>query len=77
MADVRSCESADVEENISITSELKTALRTQPVSFVLRFISQNGLEQLLSFLTEMNNVVRYNKAGLFTMQMYACAHVEA
>lgn len=58
MREVRSCESVDLEENLSITSELKTALRTQPVSFVLRFIAQNGLEHLLSFLTHMNNVVR-------------------
>ena len=58
MADVKSCECADAEENLGTTSELKTALRTQPVSFVLRFISQNGLEQLLTFLTQMNNVVR-------------------
>lgn len=55
---MRSCESADVEGNLSITSELKTALRTQPVSFVLRFIAQNGLEQLLSFLAQMNNTIR-------------------
>lgn len=58
MREIKSCESADVEENLSITSELKTALRTQPVSFVLRFIAQNGLEHLLRFLTQMNNIIR-------------------
>ena len=58
LREVKSCESVDVEGNLNITSELKTALRTQPVSFVLRFIEQNGLEQLLRFLTQMNNIVR-------------------
>lgn len=59
MEEVKSCEAADAEENLKVASELKTALRTQPVSFVLRFISQNGLENLLKFLIQMNNIVRY------------------
>ena len=56
--DVRTCEVADREENLRVANELKTALRTQPVNFVLRFISQNGLENLLIFLVQMNNAVR-------------------
>ena len=56
---VKSSESADMETNLTITSELKTALRTQPLGFVLRFIDQNGLEQLLAFLRGMNNPVRW------------------
>ena len=58
MREVKTCEAADVEENLRVANELKTALRTQPVIFVLRFISQNGLENLLQFLVEMNNIVR-------------------
>ena len=55
---MKSCEMADEQSNIKVTNELKTTLRTQPVSFVLRFISQNGLEHLLQFLVQMNNIVR-------------------
>lgn len=55
---VKSSEAADMEANLTITSELKTALRTQPLGFVLRFIDQNGLEQLLTFLKGMNSSVR-------------------
>jgi dishevelled associated activator of morphogenesis len=34
---------------------LKTALRTQPHSFVLRFVEQGGLEALLDFLDAMDH----------------------
>ena len=58
MREVKSCEAADAAENLRVGNELKTALRTQPVNFVLRFISQNGLENLLMFLVQMKNAVR-------------------
>ncbi|CAI8048375.1 Disheveled-associated activator of morphogenesis 2 [Geodia barretti] len=58
MREVKSCEAADAAENLRVANELKTALRTQPVNFVLRFISQNGLENLLMFLVQMKNAVR-------------------
>jgi dishevelled associated activator of morphogenesis len=58
MQGVKTCEAADAAENLRVANELKTALRTQPVNFVLRFISQNGLENLLMFLVQMNNAVR-------------------
>jgi dishevelled associated activator of morphogenesis len=34
---------------------LKTALRTQPHSFVLKFVEQSGLEALLGFLVAMDH----------------------
>ncbi|XP_074640649.1 disheveled-associated activator of morphogenesis 1-like [Tubulanus polymorphus] len=36
---------------------LKTALRTQPIRFVTRFIELNGLQCLLDFLSNMDNVI--------------------
>ena len=66
-------EGEDMEGHLSVANELKTALRTQPVSFVLRFISQNGLEQLLNFLVQMNNAVRY----IHSMYMYMAQNVSA
>lgn len=49
---------ADSGSNIRVLNELKAALRTQPIYFVLRFIEQNGLEQMLTFLQNMNLDVR-------------------
>lgn len=54
-------EDADTEKNLKVASDLKTALRTQPISFVLRFVDQNGLEYLLSFLKSMNHLVRQSQ----------------
>ena len=36
---------------------LKTALRTQTLSFVVCFIESRGLQQLLDFLTQMDDVI--------------------
>ncbi|XP_011403575.1 PREDICTED: disheveled-associated activator of morphogenesis 1-A-like, partial [Amphimedon queenslandica] len=52
---------ADIEENLKVANDLKTALRTQPLSFVLQFIDMNGLEYLLDFLRSMNNDVRQSQ----------------
>ncbi|ELT93552.1 hypothetical protein CAPTEDRAFT_175180 [Capitella teleta] len=44
----------EVENRIKLVDSLKTALRTQPMSFVLRFLELNGLECLLDFLSSMD-----------------------
>ncbi|KAK7502698.1 hypothetical protein BaRGS_00005948, partial [Batillaria attramentaria] len=44
----------DVESKTKIVDNLKTALRTQPMSFVVHFIQQNGLQCLLDFLGKMD-----------------------
>lgn len=54
-------EVADNTHNLSVASDLKTALRTQPMSFVLRFIEQNGLESVLDLLHSMNPEVRQSQ----------------
>ncbi|XP_037550926.1 disheveled-associated activator of morphogenesis 1 [Nematolebias whitei] len=41
------------EENQKVIDGLKTALRTQPISFVTRFIELDGLSCLLNFLKKM------------------------
>ena len=44
----------DLESRIKLTDGLKTSLRTQPMSFVLRFIELGGLDSLLNFLKGMS-----------------------
>ena len=42
------------DQGLEIAESLKTALRTQPMSFVTRFLDQEGLECLLNFLKRMD-----------------------
>jgi len=44
----------DIESRVKLIDSLKTSLRTQPMSFVLRFIELGGLDCLLDFLTSMS-----------------------
>lgn len=44
----------EIESRAKLIDSLKTALRTQPMSFVLRFIELNGLNCLLNFLKNMD-----------------------
>jgi dishevelled associated activator of morphogenesis len=44
----------DQRENTKLFDSLKTALRTQPHSFVLRFVQANGLVTLLEVLSSMD-----------------------
>ncbi|XP_025193798.1 disheveled-associated activator of morphogenesis 1 isoform X2 [Melanaphis sacchari] len=44
----------DEQENTKLFDSLKTALRTQPHSFVLRFVQADGLVTLLEVLSSMN-----------------------
>ncbi|XP_050057795.1 disheveled-associated activator of morphogenesis 1-like isoform X3 [Aphis gossypii] len=44
----------DEQENTKLFDSLKTALRTQPHSFVLRFVQAGGLVTLLGVLSSMN-----------------------
>ncbi|KAG7328027.1 hypothetical protein KOW79_007971 [Hemibagrus wyckioides] len=50
---VLALEKEDEEERNKTIEGLKTALRTQPMSFVTRFIDQDGLTCLLNFLKNM------------------------
>ncbi|XP_060736538.1 disheveled-associated activator of morphogenesis 1 [Tachysurus vachellii] len=50
---VLALEKEDEEERNKTVEGLKTALRTQPMSFVTRFIDQDGLTCLLNFLKNM------------------------
>ncbi|KAK3092739.1 hypothetical protein FSP39_006760 [Pinctada imbricata] len=51
---VVSYSSEDEEPRTKVMDSLKTALRTQPMSFVTRFIDQDGLQHLLAFLQCMD-----------------------
>lgn len=42
------------DQGLQIVESLKTALRTQPMSFVTRFLEKDGLECLLNFLKHMD-----------------------
>lgn len=44
----------DEQENTKLFDSLKTALRTQPHSFVLRFVQADGLVALLQVLSCMD-----------------------
>jgi len=44
----------EIESRTQLVDSLKTALRTQPMSFVLRFIEVDGLNCLLNFLKSMD-----------------------
>ncbi|KAK7103370.1 disheveled-associated activator of morphogenesis 1-like [Littorina saxatilis] len=44
----------DDDSRTKVVDNLKTALRTQPMSFVVQFIQQNGLQALLDFLCKMD-----------------------
>lgn len=47
-------EDNDKQENIKLFDSLKTALRTQPHSFVLKFVQADGLVTLLEVLSSMD-----------------------
>jgi len=47
----------ETESMTKLVDSLKTALRTQPMSFVLRFIELGGLDGLLEFLRGMSHEV--------------------
>ncbi|XP_066532057.1 disheveled-associated activator of morphogenesis 1 [Hoplias malabaricus] len=51
---VLALEKEDEEERNKTIESLKTALRTQPMSFVTRFIDQDGLTCVLNFLKNMD-----------------------
>lgn len=51
---VLALEKEDEEERNKTIEGLKTALRTQPMSFVTRFIDQDGLTCILNFLKNMD-----------------------
>ncbi|XP_048259001.1 disheveled-associated activator of morphogenesis 1-like [Haliotis rufescens] len=44
----------EVNMKIKLVDNLKTALRTQRMSFVVRFIEKNGLQSLLNYLCKMD-----------------------
>ncbi|KAL3874321.1 hypothetical protein ACJMK2_037352 [Sinanodonta woodiana] len=44
----------DIETREKLVENLKTALRTQPMSFVVRFMQEDGLQVLLNFLSGMD-----------------------
>ncbi|XP_076441930.1 disheveled-associated activator of morphogenesis 1-like isoform X2 [Babylonia areolata] len=44
----------DKDCRIEVVDNLKTALRTQPMSYVVQFIQQQGLQALLDFLCKMD-----------------------
>jgi len=43
----------DVQSRLTLVDGLKTSLRTQPMSFVLRFLELGGFDCLLDFLKAM------------------------
>lgn len=47
----------EITARTKITENLRTALRTQPMSFVVRFIELDGLNVLLNFLQTMDSFV--------------------
>ncbi|KAK2166761.1 hypothetical protein NP493_1306g00020 [Ridgeia piscesae] len=47
-------EDEEIENRTKLADNLKTALRTQPMSFVIRFIELDGLNCLLNFLGRMD-----------------------
>ncbi|XP_064600215.1 disheveled-associated activator of morphogenesis 1-like [Liolophura sinensis] len=50
----------EVKLRTTLVDNLKTALRTQPMSFVLRFIELDGLQCLLDFLSNMDQETTQN-----------------
>ncbi|XP_041351931.1 disheveled-associated activator of morphogenesis 2-like [Gigantopelta aegis] len=44
----------EINLRIKLVDNLKTALRTQPMSFVVRFVEKNGLQCLLDYLCKMD-----------------------
>ena len=51
-------EGASLEAQSQLVDGLKTALRTQPMSFVVQFLDLNGLTCLLDFLASMDRTAR-------------------
>jgi len=54
----------EIDSRTKMVDSLKTALRTQPMSFVLRFIELDGLNCLLNFLKSMDYEV--SRSGVHT-----------
>ena len=59
-----SYEDEEIQARMNVVDSLKTALRTQPMSFVLRFIELDGLTCLLNFLTSLDGSIA--QTGLHT-----------
>ncbi|XP_071834837.1 disheveled-associated activator of morphogenesis 1-like isoform X2 [Apostichopus japonicus] len=57
-------EDDEVETRTKVMDSLKTALRTQPMSFVIRFLELDGLTVLLDFLQQMDFVTM--ESGIHT-----------
>ncbi|PIK62467.1 putative disheveled-associated activator of morphogenesis 1 isofor m X1 [Apostichopus japonicus] len=57
-------EDDEVETRTKMMDSLKTALRTQPMSFVIRFLELDGLTVLLDFLQQMDFVTM--ESGIHT-----------
>ena len=54
MLDLDNIESDEYSRRLKLLDGLKSALRTQSLSFVERFIELDGLTRLLEFLLSMN-----------------------
>ena len=54
MLDLDNIESDEYSRRLKLLDGLKSALRTQSLSFVERFIELDGLTRLLEFLISMN-----------------------
>ena len=67
MLDLDNIESDEYSRRLKLLDGLKSALRTQSLSFVERFIELDGLTRLLEFLLSMNTgtVSVLNKTAIF------------
>lgn len=59
MLDLDNIESDEYSRRLKLLDGLKSALRTQSLSFVERFIELDGLTRLLEFLLSMNTGAVY------------------
>ena len=61
MLELENIESEEYARRLKILDGLKSALRTQSLSFVERFIELNGLSHLLDFLQSMNADIKESR----------------
>ena len=61
MLELENIESEEYSRRLKILDGLKSALRTQSLSFVERFIELNGLSNLLDFLRSMNSDIKESR----------------
>ena len=61
MLELENIESEEYARRLKILDGLKSALRTQSLSFVERFIELNGLSHLLEFLRSMNADIKESR----------------